>query len=296
MRRTTSRSSYSRVAEAVLVELVDAGARAGEQDRRVGGDDELGTALRRARDRGQHGERAGHRERGLGLVEDVEALAGEAVGGEREERLAVRLLVQLHAAVERQVRREGALAVDVGGHVEEALGAQEVAVARLRPALEHRLELPAEHGARHGRELAGALELPALRVEADRRRERLDQRRLAGAVVARQQRHGRAEIHAFDRGDRRDVERELAALHRPADPFQAEQVRARAGAADVPALQMRTTILPVLAPRSRSMNACGAASTPPSTIVSRYLTCPEATSGATSRTKSGWRSPWSRMM
>ena len=37
------------VAEAVLVELVDAGARAGEQDRRVGGDDELGAALRRAR-------------------------------------------------------------------------------------------------------------------------------------------------------------------------------------------------------------------------------------------------------
>ena len=54
-----------------------------------------------ARDRGEHRERAGDRQRGLGLVEDVEALAGEAVRGEREEGLAVRLPVQLDAAVER---------------------------------------------------------------------------------------------------------------------------------------------------------------------------------------------------
>ena len=111
-------------------------------------------------------ERAGDRQRGLGLVEDVEALAGEAVGGEREERLAVRLLVQLRAAVEREVGRELPVAVDDRGDVEEALGAQEVAVARLGPAVEHRLERAVEHRARDRRELAGALELTALRARS----------------------------------------------------------------------------------------------------------------------------------
>src|SRR3954447_13781999 len=86
------------LAEAVLPELVDAGARTGEQHRRMRGDDELRAVAGRAGDRGQDRQRARHRQRGLGLVEDVQPFAGEAVRGECEERLAVRLLVELDAA------------------------------------------------------------------------------------------------------------------------------------------------------------------------------------------------------
>jgi hypothetical protein len=70
----------------------------------MGRDDELRAGRARARDDRQERERAADRQRGLGLVEDVEALAREAVGRQREERLAVRLLVQRRAAVEAVAR------------------------------------------------------------------------------------------------------------------------------------------------------------------------------------------------
>ena len=243
-------------------------------------------ARRRARDRGQQRERARDRQRGLGLVEDVQALTAEAVGGEREERLAVGLLVQRDVAVEREVGRERVLAVDERGDVEEALGAQVVARARLRPALQHGLERAVEHRARNGRQLARALELAAFGREADRLREQLDQRRLAAAVVAREQRDRRAEVERLDALHRGQLVREARAPGHVLDALEPEQVRARAEAADVAALQSLTTIFPTLAPRSRSMKAWGAASTPPSTIVSRNFTRPSATQAPTSRTKS----------
>jgi hypothetical protein len=50
------------------------------------------------------------------------------------------------------------------------------------------------HGPRDRRQLARPLVLAALRREADRLRDRLDQRRLPGAVVAREQRDRRVEV------------------------------------------------------------------------------------------------------
>ena len=177
-------------------------------------------APRGADDRGEQRERARDRERRLGLVEQVEAVAAEPVGGEREERLAVRLLVQRHVAVEREVRRELAAAVDEARDVEEALGPQEVAVARLASRERTGSSAPSSTGARHGGQLARAAQLAALGREAHRLGERLDERRLAGAVVARQQRDGRVEREiARARGrDRRHVEREPAAPGRLVAP------------------------------------------------------------------------------
>src|SRR5450631_381605 len=57
----------------------------------------------------------------------------------------------------------------------------------------------------------------------------------------------------------------------------------------------RTSILPVLSPRSSPMNASGAFSMP-STMVSRATMLPLATHGATSLRKSAKRAWWSRMM
>jgi len=74
--------------------------------------------------------------------------------------------------------------------VEEALGPQEVAVARLRRG-EDRLERAVEHRARDRGQLAQARQLAALGREAHGLGDRLDQRRLAGPVVARQEGHGR---------------------------------------------------------------------------------------------------------
>jgi hypothetical protein len=59
----------------------------------VGRDHELRAAARRAHHDRDERERPGGRERRLGLVEHVEALAAEAVRRERQKRLAVRLLV-----------------------------------------------------------------------------------------------------------------------------------------------------------------------------------------------------------
>jgi hypothetical protein len=79
----------------------------------VRGDDELGAGTGRGDDHGDQGQAARGRQRGLGLVEDVEAVGGEAVLGQREERLAVGLLVELDAAVERDVGREAPALVDL---------------------------------------------------------------------------------------------------------------------------------------------------------------------------------------
>src|SRR3712207_7029470 len=55
------------------------------------------------------------------------------------------------------------------------------------------LERALEHRARHRGQLAEALELAALRTEAHRARDELDERRLARAVVA-----GRSEEHTSE--------------------------------------------------------------------------------------------------
>ena len=78
----------------------------------MGGDDELRAGRGGASHDRQQRERSAHRQRGLGLVEHVEARAAEAVRGEPEERLAVRLTVQRDVAGEREVGRERRAAVD----------------------------------------------------------------------------------------------------------------------------------------------------------------------------------------
>src|SRR4051794_35933782 len=67
------------------------------------------------------------RKRGLGLVQDVETVAEKPVQQQREEGFAVRLLVKRDAAV----ASGDAEAVDLRGHVEERLGAKEIAVGRI---------------------------------------------------------------------------------------------------------------------------------------------------------------------
>jgi SAM-dependent methyltransferase len=80
--------------DAGIVELVDPRVGTGQQDRGVRRDDELRCRAGGADDDGEQRERSADRQRGLRLVEDVEALTGEPVCGKREEGLAVRLLVQ----------------------------------------------------------------------------------------------------------------------------------------------------------------------------------------------------------
>ena len=81
-------------ADAVGVELVNAGVRVGQDDRRVGGDDELPAAADVAVQQREKLQLPRGRQRGLWLVQEVQAVVPEAVDEEREERLAVRLLVE----------------------------------------------------------------------------------------------------------------------------------------------------------------------------------------------------------
>ena len=81
-------------ADAVLVERIDLGARCGQQDRRVGGDHELRAGLGGACHHREERERSGDRQRCLRLVEQVETVNAESVGGQSQERLAVRLSVE----------------------------------------------------------------------------------------------------------------------------------------------------------------------------------------------------------
>jgi hypothetical protein len=75
---------------------------------------------RGARHDRQKGKSARHRKRGLGLVEDVEAMPAEAVGGQGEEPTPVRLAQEPAAAVD----LADVLRVEATGDVEEALCAQ----------------------------------------------------------------------------------------------------------------------------------------------------------------------------
>src|SRR6476469_11099792 len=78
-----------RLRDAVLVEDEDPRAGIREEDRRVRRDEELRAALGELVHSPDQCEHAAHGERGLGLVEDVEAAVAEALKHEREERLAV---------------------------------------------------------------------------------------------------------------------------------------------------------------------------------------------------------------
>ena len=71
------------------VDLEDARVRYCQQDRRVRGDEELRTVLCALPDADLQRQTAVHRQRGFGLVEDVQSVRPEAVYGEIEERFAM---------------------------------------------------------------------------------------------------------------------------------------------------------------------------------------------------------------
>ncbi len=152
-----------------------------------------------------------NRERGLRLVEDVEAVRPEALEHEREEGLAVRLLVQrtIVELLDRALLRRGR-------EVEEALRAEEERVHRLalRALEDERLVEPRVRRAR--RELERLHPSAALGVQLARDGDRLDERRLAAAVVADEERDARVELErrVDEAADRRDLERVVGVVSR----------------------------------------------------------------------------------
>src|SRR5947209_20397875 len=80
--------------DATLAAAVDGRLRIGEHYRRVGSDNELRALLDQLVDAPQERQAVLRRQCGLGLIEDVEAVRTEPVQENREERLAVRLLVE----------------------------------------------------------------------------------------------------------------------------------------------------------------------------------------------------------
>src|SRR5260221_5445914 len=193
-----------RAAQAAMAEMKEVGAGETHQQRRMGGDDVLpppGRALLR-----QHRhefELAFRRECGFGLVEEIERgkLAAEAVLEEGEERLAMAALVQAPRAPG-FFRGEGILAIgalDIVDEVEEALGAKEEAIRHLGQQGE------VQRGGEAVFVAVAAIEIvpaAAARVEAGLARDRLQEARLAGAVLADEKGHRMGE-----------VEREAAAPH-----------------------------------------------------------------------------------
>ena len=129
---------------------------------------------------------------------------------ERDERFAVRLLVQRDTAV----RDDGIEdPLDVGSDVEEALGSEEVAGPRTAGAADEPQVL-VEHRVRRACGY-GHVTAAALGVEARGYGDRLDQSRLAAAVVAGEQRHVRVELELVelpDRGNRERIDLEVVDL------------------------------------------------------------------------------------
>ncbi len=165
-------------------------------------DDELRTLLGRADDDREQRERAGDRECGLRFVEDEQALTAEAVGRQREERLPVRLLVQRDVAVER--RGPGRSGRCDRRRPRRCRSSRRAGSSRCAAA-DQRCSTGASRPSRMGRATAGSSparsRLAALGVKAHCLGARFDQRGLAAAVVAGQQRHGLVERDVVDAGE-----------------------------------------------------------------------------------------------
>ena len=121
-----------------VVETEDLGAGRGEQDGRVGGDEELrvGVLADGVVEEDEEGELALGRECGFGFVEEEEAGAAELVVEDGEKGFAVRTGVEGATAIAVEDRGEQELAgvlgvefVEAGGDVEEGFGAEEEAFA-----------------------------------------------------------------------------------------------------------------------------------------------------------------------
>jgi hypothetical protein len=139
---------------------------------------------------------------GFGLVEEVEAVTGEAVDHEREEGFAVRLLVERPLAISMAI----ADFLDIAGEVVEAFGPQEEAVA----AGDHVLAEPELAGQRFVVRVLGfkhRMPRAAFRVEAFGDSHRFEEGRFARAVVADEEGHARMQFEQMQVLDRRDAVR-----------------------------------------------------------------------------------------
>ena len=121
-------------------EEIDIAVGIGHEDRGVGGDDELGMVADEVVDAGEDAHLAGGRQGGFGFVEDVNALAAEAMQQEGKEGFAVGLLVQAFAAVRSKqpaAKRLFVEILDFSSHGVNAFGAEKKSVHRaMRRALE----------------------------------------------------------------------------------------------------------------------------------------------------------------
>src|SRR4051812_776568 len=113
--------------DSCAIKLQDLRIRVRKKYRRMRGDNELRLFLHKLVDRGQGGELPIGRERGLRLVEEIEAVAAQLVHKKGHERLAVRLPMKRLVAVGLEV----AHLIHVRGDIEETLGSQEVAILGL---------------------------------------------------------------------------------------------------------------------------------------------------------------------
>ena len=121
---------------------------------------------------------------------------------ERDERFAVGLLVQRSAAIWCETTIE---ALEIRRDIEEALRPQEIPGPWL-PSAAHEPQVLVQHGVRRTRG-QGHVPAAALGVETGGDRDRLHQRRLAAAVLAREEGHLRVELQLVEVADRWDRER-----------------------------------------------------------------------------------------
>jgi hypothetical protein len=99
----------------------------------MGRDHELRIVQSQVMYAGQHGELTLRRQRSLRLIEDVKASPAKAFHQQGQKRLTMGLLVKRSAAIgidDRWSPRSIIEMFDLGGHVKETLGTEEIAVAR----------------------------------------------------------------------------------------------------------------------------------------------------------------------
>lgn len=168
-------------ANAVLADFEERRARERDEERRVGRDDDLASFALHRREERDEAEARLKRERGLGLVEKVDADVLEAMAQDREERLAVRSRLETFVAP-RLLRRAAIFVVEEFVHrlgaQEEARGRSELVRSRVQMKMERRV-LDARLRSDHVRADAGLV--PSAWID---RGEGFDERALAAAVFA----------------------------------------------------------------------------------------------------------------
>jgi len=196
--------------QTVLAAFVDDGVGVGEQERRVGGDDQLGAVADEGVEVGEHGELPLGAEGGLRFVKEVDTVAAEPLSEQSEEGLAVRAFVG---------RATAPFAVGDGGVVFVRLDLRHERVEAFR-AEEEPVGFAIGGGvtvADHGEEIGenrvsvagGKPVVPAAafgRV-AETHREGFEQGGFATAIFADEERHGAVQRQFVEGAHGRDSER-----------------------------------------------------------------------------------------